>query len=105
MRYRLIPVTEGRFFEIVRCVLDAMQGRSLAVGSVTLTASATSTTVTAPWISPYDTIMLTPATANAASALATTYVQEADITKGQFVIRHANNAQTDRTFRWHSAGG
>jgi hypothetical protein len=45
-------------------------------------------------------VFLSPQTANAAAALATTYVQAADITKQQFVITHANNAQTDKTFGW-----
>lgn len=105
MRYRLPSVSETRSLEIVRTLLDAMQGRSLAIGSVTLTAGATTTTVIAPWLSSYDTVVMMPATANAAAAVATTYIKESDITKGQFVITHANNAQTDRTFRWHSAGG
>jgi hypothetical protein len=38
-----------------------------------------------------------PMTANAAAALATTYIVPA---KGQFVITHANNAQADKTFRY-----
>lgn len=105
MRYRLPALTETRPLEIVRTLLDALQGRSLAIGEVTLAAGATSTVVSAPWLSSYDTVMLTPCTANAAAALATTYIPSADIIKGQFTIRHANNAQTDRTFKWHSAGG
>ena len=104
MRYQLISLSEDRLPLIVQRLLDALQGRSLAIGDVTLTAGATETTVTAPWISVYDAIVLMPATANAAAALATTYIPIATVTRGQFVIKHANNAQTDRTFFWSAIG-
>ncbi len=79
------------------------QGRSNAIGTVTLTAAATTTTVTSTVLSGDARILLTPTTANAAAALATTYVSaNAD---GSFTLTHANNAQVDRTFRWAAIGG
>jgi hypothetical protein len=66
---------------------------------VTLTANAASTTVTDERISYYSGFVFDPMTANAAAALATTYVTQANRRTGSCVITHANNAQTDRTFR------
>jgi hypothetical protein len=71
-------------------------GRSNATGSVTLTASATSTVVTADNCAPGSAVFLFPKTANAAAALSTTYV--GTVAKQSFTITHANNAQTDRSF-------
>lgn len=67
-------------------------------GTVTLTASATTTTVTDKSITSESVIALMPTTANAAAALGTTYVSARS--KGSFTLTHANNAQTDRTFGW-----
>lgn len=79
-------------------------GKLNNVGEVTLTANAASTTLTDALIGPDSKISIndTPLTANAAAAIATTY-QDAPTT-GSVVIRHANNAQTDRTFRYSVTG-
>ncbi len=69
---------------------------------VTLDAGVTSTAVDdnrfesnmIPW--------LTPTTANAAAALATTYVSAR--TKGGFTLTHANAGTTDRTFLYGRLG-
>lgn len=45
-----------------------------------------------------DEVFLTPRTANAAAAVATTYISS--VTQGAFTITHANNAQADKTFGW-----
>jgi hypothetical protein len=71
-------------------------GRSNATGSVTLTAGATSTVVSADNCAPGSAVFLFPKTANAAAALSTTYV--GTVAKQSFTITHANNAQTDRSF-------
>jgi hypothetical protein len=47
-------------------------------------------------------ILLSPTTANAAAALATTYVSA--VTQGSFTLTHANNAQTDKTFGYVALG-
>lgn len=64
---------------------------------VTLTANAASTTVTDARISASCALLLTPKTSNAAGALATTYVSSQ--TSGSAVLTHANNGQTDKSFR------
>lgn len=80
-------------------------GRSNATGTVTLTANAATTTVEAEHCTVGSIVNLTmPQTANAAAAIATTYIAPATVTRGQFIITHANNAQTDRTFGWEVRG-
>src|SRR5262245_4146666 len=100
---------ERDLFRIVMAVRQLTEGRSNAVGTVTLSPGAASTTVSAPNCARTSAIFLFPQTANAAAALATTWVQPSatppiNPAAGQFVISHANNAQTDRTF-WYVALG
>lgn len=85
-----------------------MQGRSNAVGQVTLRAGQTTTTVTktehraAVNVSQDSEVFLTPRTANAAGAVATSYIS--DVSQGSFTITHANAPSTDRTFGWVALG-
>lgn len=76
------------------------RGRSNAIGSVTLNADATSTEVTAVNCAPDSMVILFPQTPHAANDMATTNVDPSSVTQGAFVITHANNARTDRTF-WY----
>lgn len=87
---------------ICAAINQLAQGRSNAVGTVTLTPSATSTVVSAETIGNDSRVQLTPTTANAAAAMATSYVSAVGIKT--FTITHANNAQVDRTFYWHAPG-
>lgn len=80
------------------------EGRSNAVGVVTLRASQTTTAVEAPNCGAGNKVFLFPATANAAAIVASTYVTEANVTKAQFVITHPSNANTDKTFFWLALG-
>ncbi len=80
------------------------EGRSNAVGVATLRASQTTTTVDAPNCGAGNTVFMFPATANAAAIVASTYVLEADVTKGQFIITHPSNANADKTFYWVALG-
>lgn len=89
-------------FRIVQAVNELFQGRSNAIGECTLTASATSTVVSAENCGDESQVFLSPKTANAAAALATTYISA--VTNGSFTITHANNAQTDRTFGYVAIG-
>lgn len=75
---------------------ELADGRSNAVGSVTLTANTTTTTVTDNKFQSSMYPVLCPLTANAAAAIGTTYVSAR--TKGSFTLTHANNAQVDRSF-------
>jgi hypothetical protein len=76
---------------------SAMAGKTNNTGEFTLTASATSTTKSDLNCNTNSVVLAFPKTANAAGALATTYIVPGN---KQFVITHANNSQTDRTFRY-----
>jgi len=91
---------------IVAAVRQLIAGRSNAAGVVTLAANAASTTVQAPNCASGSAIFLTPCTANAAAELknGTIYVQQANVANKSFVITHANNGQTDRTFYFLAIG-
>lgn len=84
--------------KIAFAINQLAQGRSNAVGSVTLTANAATTTVAAPACGPNSKVFLFPTTANAAAIVAATYVATATVTAGQFIVTHTNNANNDKTF-------
>jgi hypothetical protein len=98
MSASVLAPAEKDLFRIVLAVRQLTEGRSNAAGTLTLAAGATATVVAAPNCAAGSAVFLFPATANAAAALATTYVATANVGKGQFTVTHANNAQTDRTF-------
>jgi hypothetical protein len=100
----LPPSSEKDVTQIVRAIRDLFFGRSNAMGEFTLTAGATSTTVAAINCGEQSVISLTPRTANAAGALATTYITAANTTPGQFIVTHANIGTTDRTFAYSIRG-
>ena len=100
-------------FQIVGLVADAAlmlrrlqeavnalgSGRSNAIGTLTLTANAASTTLTDRRIGVDSRVVLIPATANAAAALyAAPFVLKSAQGIGQVTFAHASNAQTDRRF-------
>lgn len=78
--------------------LASGKGNYATAASFTLTANAASSTLTDQRITTESVIVLMPTTANAAAALATTYVSAR--TNGSATVAHANNAQTDRTFAY-----
>jgi hypothetical protein len=79
-----------------------LNGQSRNRGTLTLTANAASTAIADARYQSGQTVVLVPMTANAAAALATTYVS-ARTTK-QFTLTHANNAQVDKTFEYIFVG-
>lgn len=95
-------ITETDPKKMNRSIQQLAAGRSNAVGTVTLMTSATSTTVTDPNCAAGTTPILTPCTSDAAAEIknGTLYMPAATIVNGGFVIRHANGASSDRTFRY-----
>lgn len=81
-------------------------GKLECVGELTLTANVASTAVTDIRVSPQSVIVWHPRTANAAAEMAagTMYVTDANMGNGSFTVTHANNAQTDRDFRYAVIG-
>ena len=85
-------------FRIRSTVNELVRGRTNAVGSVTLTASATSTTLTDQRLMPTSVVFLSPATASAATAMSGLYIDTYAV--GSCVIHHASSAATDQTFNY-----
>lgn len=81
---------------LARAINAMIQGRASNVDSFTLTANAGSTVVSNNLFQSGMVPVLVPTTANAAAALATTYVSAR--ANGSFTLTHANNAQADKTF-------
>jgi hypothetical protein len=89
------------FAEIIRSLTGLASGRSNATGTITLAAGVTTTTKIDRNCAAGAAIVLSPTTANASAALAGCYFATSN---GSFVITHANNAQTDRTFTYAIIG-
>jgi hypothetical protein len=81
-------------------------GHNNSSGVFTLTASVATSTLTDDRIGFNSNIVLVPTTANAAAEIGngTLYIAESGRVNGSVVITHANNAQTDRTFRFIISG-
>ena len=75
---------------------ELLKGRANNVGEVTLEDGVTTTQVIDTRITLTAKVFLSPRTANAAGAIATTYVS--DVADGSFTLTHANAVSTDRTF-------
>jgi hypothetical protein len=100
-----VPIpTEQDPYKIVRAVRELFEGRSNAVGKLTLTANATSTTVTAANCGIGSTVLLTPTSAHAAAEFGNGTIYVSAVANGSFTLTHANNSQTDRTFLYAAFG-
>ena len=97
-----IPSNETDLNRVVFMVQELARGRNNAVGTFTLTTSATTTAVTSINCGAGSTVLIQPTTANAAAALTTTFI--GTVANGSFTVTHANNAQTDRTYRYAISG-
>ena len=78
---------------------ELLKGKVNTVGEVTLTASQATTVITDELVSPNSHISLEPTTSNAAAEKAAGTMWVSTYGEGTYTITHANNAQTDRTFR------
>ena len=96
--------SETQLYIIVNAVRQLMQGRSNAAGSVTLAASAPTTTVGAPNCAPGAQVFLFPRTPHAAAELAAGTCWVSAVASGAFAVTHANNSQADRTFSYVCLG-
>lgn len=100
-----VPLSgETNLYKIVRAIRELFEGRSNAVGMLTLTPSASSTVVTAPNCGSGSTVLLTPKTANAAAEIGNGTLYIATVANGSFTVTHANNALADRSFMWAAFG-
>lgn len=109
-----VPVKWNNMPEWMRkfaiAINEIINGRVNSTGTVTLTANQATTVVVDRRIGRDSVILLMPLTANASAEIGagTVYVGESDISPTsnppQFTVNHANNAQTDRDFRYTILG-
>lgn len=83
---------------------EMQKGRSNAVGTFTLAANAATTTVTAQNCGSAAVILYMPTTAHASAEIGAGTIYIATVGDGSFVVTHANNAQTDRTYLYVAIG-
>jgi hypothetical protein len=88
--------------ELREILAGVMRGKINATGTVTLTASATTTTLTDDRISAESVILFMPATANALTAAAGLYVSAR--TTGSATLTHASSANADQAFGYVVVG-
>lgn len=86
--------------DIAEAVNNIFAGRLDAVGEVTLTHGTTTTAVTDIRCTKNSCVILSPITANGAAEIGAGGMYISTYGDGTFTITHANNAQTDRTFRY-----
>jgi len=90
--------------KIAESINQILDGRVNSSGTVTLTASAATTVVNDRRVGRDSIILLMPLTANASAeqGAGMIYIGTGDIDplNNQFTINHANNAQTDRDYRY-----
>lgn len=83
---------------------NALRGKLNNTGSVTLTASSATTTLTDVRIGAESVIAIHATTANAAAEIGNGTIYFGTPGDGTITINHANNAQTDRTFKYAVIG-
>jgi hypothetical protein len=84
--------------ELARGVRNALQGKTINTGSVTLTASSTTTTLTDARIGAASVLLFMPTTAHAVTAAAALYVSVR--TRGSATLTHASSANVDQSFSY-----
>ena len=82
---------------VINQILD---GKLNSVGEFTCTASAAWTAVTDFRCGKESVVLLIPTTDNAASEVGAGTIYISATNKQSFTVTHANNSQTDRTFRY-----
>ena len=102
-----VPVTQTTWAEALRNIANTVNamltGKLNCVGTVTLTASDTTTTVTDKRVTATSHISLTPLTANAVADAPSCYISTR--TAGaSFVITHPSDADTDKDFTYSILG-
>lgn len=100
--YRPVPITPGSLWEKAadRTIKSLLAGKLNAIGEITLTPSASSTTLTDVRLTAFSFLWFMPQSQNAANALTTIYVPRTTQKNGEAVINHASDAATDKTFTY-----
>lgn len=89
---------------VIDAVMQLLEGRSNAVGRVTLRAGFTTTVVAAPNVGITTEVVFAPRTPHAEALSPQPYVALGGMRLGSFTITHANSAFTDLTFGYMGFG-
>lgn len=95
-----LPTNGGNPRQVAQVVNLVVDGKQNNLGSVTLTASSTTTAVTDYKVGADSCILLMPTTANAAAEA----VHVSARSKNSFTLTHASAGTTDRTFAYAVIG-
>jgi hypothetical protein len=101
---QVISQAERDLARIVFTIRQLCEGRSNAVGTFTLGANTATTSVTARNCGSGSSVLCFPTTAHAAAELAAGGMYVGAVSNGSFVVMHANNSQSDRTFMYVALG-
>lgn len=96
--FKVLPYEATNPREISLVVNNILNGKLNSTGSVTLTASTTTTAVSDERVGKESIILFMPLTANSASEQGNGTMYVSTRADGSFTITHANNSQTDRQF-------
>jgi hypothetical protein len=88
-----------RFIELATVLNNVLDGKINSTGTVTLSVSSTSTTLSDRRIGPESVILFMPTTANARSE-GTPWVSARATTKGQCTLNHTSNSASDLNFTY-----
>ena len=97
-------LNETNPIKIIQAIRDLFAGRSNAVGTVTLRANETTTTVAAINCGAASRVFLMATTASAAAEVGGTALRVSSVGSATFTITHANTADVDKTFFWVALG-
>lgn len=94
--------TEEWIIKLATSINAINDGQLSSNGSITLTENSATTVITDRRVGKDSVILFDPRTANAATELygATMYISAVAPRSNTFTITHANNSQTDRTFKY-----
>ncbi|WP_315731669.1 MULTISPECIES: hypothetical protein [unclassified Bradyrhizobium] len=104
MTVYLPAITETDLKKVILALQQLGAGRSNATGTLTLAASAASTTISDKNCSAGSVVIPIPTTANAATELGNGTMYLSAVSNGSFTFTHANNVQTDRIFKYAITG-
>ena len=91
--------------KMATAINEVMNGKINAYGSLTLTPSAAATTISDRLCGPNSVILLMAKTSTAASEIGGGTMYIGTRTEGSFVVSHANNSASDRSFVYVLLGG
>lgn len=99
---RDISATEGYLRSLVSVIELISSGKINVTGEITLDANSSSTVFTNQLLGVGSVVNFMPVTANAAAVISSVYIS--DRANGEFTITHANDANTDKIFRFSIIG-